>query len=1123
MTTTNPLDAKAWQRNDVAHAGYFLRDHFNGVWPETARLYDGHISKSTDVTPWDEATVDQLEQLKGPLWCVVYPATGVEVAIGIGVVALIASVAAVLLIPDIPNMQTPQERSQQLDGGSPNNSLNRRSNEARPLQRIPLIMGTVKSIPDEIMVPYTVYVDHIEQEIGYYCIGENEYDIDVENVRDGDSRVDQIPGASAHIYGPGDAPTGVGGPFSGTQLAIGEAIEDPVLNVFQVSAVNGQSLEPINSRTIYGAVKFSDTDGAYTNSAAATNYQVFFGAMAIRYIDATHGCIHAPSFKNRAFVYDRINVGDRLWLFAQTYLASSATVPNLQSSDANDFENCPTVTSMVDDSVLNRVQIFIDIPPALAAEWALVPAYAAGIGIPQTTPGGFDAPFFEVTPLTNLYVGPFFVDIEHDPGTAGHQVICNFVAPNGLYADDGVSIQVPECRLGVELAPADLTGLATGPFVATTVDLIGSDVTDGQRAITARIDTGVIAGGRFLIRARRLTKRVRRTELPTFVEEVNYPAPSATPPGQRAYTGRITDEVRWTHCYSVSRPPNISFGDVTTVHTKTIATAGAARIRRRELNIICTRMIFTWNGVTFGGPAVANGDAENVLFTLMKNSTVGNLSDAQIDFAGIANAFETVRQYFNDSNTGERATLVSMTFDDYNLSAEETFTAIANLGFCTIYRQGNVIKCNPEVETDIAVAAFNHRNIVPDSQKITDTFGKTTENDCVEVEYSDPFNDRLNKVRWPRFGTTVAPRSLSMNGLQSRVHAFWHAARAFQKMTQQRQSFEMQTCQEAAPLVARQRIMVSDTTKLDRQSGNVVTVSGLNLRLSQSPDFSAPGDYTIFLMHPDGTVEGIPVTGGGGSFDVVLGSAPSNPLITDTSLGVPTLYNIVKDDESMPFAYMVSELSAESNMVFNVSGINYSNLYYLYDGMKVWVQKQFRDEGVYEQTFDADHSFGTVSDAVRGTMLVADGTNGWSIPSTTLQSDIIDITGDYACAVWVRHNSDTGSTELVATTDNVTRFFGFFDNDLAAGHNMGTFSVQAACPVGGDPVHVGVNYRVSDGRMGLFINGVLVDVALGVAAPSTPLGLNYMRIFDGRFDNLMVWKRYVSDRAMMEICLKTKI
>jgi hypothetical protein len=68
-----------------------------------------------------------------------------------------------------------------------------------------------------------------------------------------------------------------------------------------------------------------------------------------------------------------------------------------------------------------------------------------------------------------------------------------------------------------------------------------------------------------------------------------------------------------------------------------------------------------------------------------------------------------------------------------------------------------------------------------------------------------------------------------------------------------------------------------------------------------------------------------------------------------------------------------------------------------------------------------------------------------------------------------------------------------------------------------------VNYRISDGRMGLFINGVLVDVATGVAAPSTPLGLNYMRIFDGRWDNLMVWKRYISDRAMMEICLKTKI
>ena len=61
------------------------------------------------------------------------------------------------------------------------------------------------------------------------------------------------------------------------------------------------------------------------------------------------------------------------------------------------------------------------------------------------------------------------------------------------------------------------------------------------------------------------------------------------------------------------------------------------------------------------------------------------------------------------------------------------------------------------------------------------------------------------------------------------------------------------------------------------------------------------------------------------------------------------------------------------------------------------------------------------------------------------------------------------------------------------------------------------------GFMALFIMGVLVDEAFGVAALTTPMGLNYMRIFDGRFDNLMVWKRLLSDRAMMEVCLKTKI
>jgi hypothetical protein len=220
---------------------------------------------------------------------------------------------------------------------------------------------------------------------------------------------------------------------------------------------------------------------------------------------------------------------------------------------------------------------------------------------------------------------------------------------------------------------------------------------------------------------------------------------------------------------------------------------------------------------------------------------------------------------------------------------------------------------------------------------------------------------------------------------------------------------------------------------------------------------------------------------------------------------------------------MVSEQSADSNIVFNVSGVNYSNMYYNADGMSIWVpgDNQTFDFSPNEHPTEVDHTFGHTTDPSRGPMLTCDGTNQFLVTAGPGHSDIIDITSNYACAAWVVHNSDTGSTEIVATSDNTTRFFGFFDNDLAAGHNGGGFEVQAAAPVG-ELMSIGVNYRISDGRMGLFINGILVDSAVGVAAPTTALALKYLRIFDGLAGDVTVWKRYVSDRAMMEWHLKTK-
>jgi hypothetical protein len=1130
MISVNPLERDSYVRHDVEHVGNFLYEHFKGTWPETAHIYVGEVSQAADVTPTDEAGIERLESFTEPLWVVVYPATGVEIAIGIGVAALIASVAAILLIPEVPTIKTPKQRENELRGGSPNNQLGNRRNQLRIGQRIPSIYGTVKSIPDKLMQEYRIYENHIEQEIGYYCVGEGSYDFpDTKLIRDGDSPIQQIEGASAHVYGPGDAPTGVG-PFSGTVEAIGDPIPDPVLNVYEITAVNGQVIEPFNHRTIYGAYKTKDIDGNYSNSYDVT-YLSFFTPLGFTYVSPTVGIIHMPFSKDSAEVRDRVAIGDKLFIYAQFFAPSGAALPNLQTVNTEPFDNAPTVVSMVDDGFFNRVQVTVSIPPALTTEWNKVPAYSAAlVQAPTVGPGGFDAPWFEVTPLDYMFIGPFFVDFEHAAGSNNQHVICNFLAPNGLFADDGTNINKLEVTIGLEVAPADATGTQTGPWENTpgVQVLVGSDVEGGQRAITIRLFPSFT--GRFLIRARRMTDRWRRHELPTFVEAFTYPNPSNDPDGERAFAGRLVDEIRWMNAYSVSEPPNISFGDVTTIHTRTIATAGAQRIRERELNVVCTRMIATWNGVTFAGPLAANADVENVMFSVMKDVNVGNRPDAQIDFAGIANAAETVRNYFNESNTSEIVTRVAITLDDSAMSFEETLTALANMAFCQIYRQGNVIKMKPEIATDDGVGAYNHRNVLPGSMKITNVFGPPTEHDSVEVEYADPFagfdgvsDANVTSVKLP-FRTNVrATRGLGIVGLHSRMQAIWHGYRAYFKMLHQRQSLEMRTTQEGGLLVVRDRVLVANLTgRVNRHNGYIVKQTGLDLILSQSITPVVGKTYTIWLQHTDGTAEGIPLASVN-SFEATLAAAPSVPLVTNPALGVPTIFNVVQDDESEPYAYLVSEQSAESNMVFNISAINYSHMYYAGDGLSLWVpgNNQLFDFSPYEHPIESDHAFGTFNEPTRGNMLDCDGSNSFNVLVGVGHVDNNDADGDYACMAWVVHRSDTGSTEIVATSDNTTRFFGFFDNDLAAGHNGGPFEVQFPAPVD-TLMSIGVNYRASDGRMGLFLNGKLVDVAVGVALPGSGLPLKYLRIFDGLAGDIMAYRRYWSDSAMIEWHLKTK-
>lgn len=1131
MTSANPFSPENWVCNDVSHVGEFLLSHYPDGWPATARIYVGTVTQQNEVTPHDDASIAALESFEDPLWVVVYPGTGVEVAVTIGIVALIASVAAVLLIPDVPNIKTATDRAA-AGQGSPNNSLSARDNQARPLQRIPDIYGgPVRAKPDVLSVPYTVYDSFMRQvEIGYYCVGVGAYTITLStDVRDGDTPIAQIAGASAHVYGPGQAPTGVG-PFSGPVLAIGDPILDPVLNVYQVNAVNGQVLEPFNGRRFFGAAKLPSKDMP-NNAAKVTD---FFAVMAFEYVTASTGNIYVPFSDTPDYVTNRTDVGDKLFLFLETVHmpSSSAPKPNLNTTNPSTIE--PNEL-FADAMIVTSVSAFSDhlsilhvsIPVALQTQWALMPAYVAGLVSTPVLAGTFNSEWGELTPIRvdNLYTSPFLIDFIHPPGSSNITIICNFVAPNGLYIDDGVTLKEWDVQVAIRLTPCDVSGTPTGSSEFLTGTVLGSNLQNvGQRALTIRFTPSF--QGRMLVSARRLDNRIRREELPNQVEFEHFGQDqqqgAKTGDGVPGYTGNVVDEIHWTHCYTTSEPPNISFGDITTIQTQTIATAGAAAVQSRQLNVLVTRNTNTWNGSAFVGPLVPNNQVENVVFSIMKDEFIGNRPDAQIDFVGIALAAQQVRDYFNDFNTGTPAVAVGYTFDDFNISFEETFTLLANLAFCTAFRQGNVLRMRPEVATEIAGGLFNHRNIAVGSQKITNTFGPSTENDSVEVDYVDPFDNVHTKVTVPVFGNLISPTTLRVPGLITRRHAFWHAYRAYQKMTLQRQALEMQTTQEAATLIVKDRILVADTTVLakSRQTGNVIAVSGLSLLLSQNPTFVGGKTYTIFLMYADGTFDTIGITAGTPPYQVLLSGAPFSTIITDPTVGVPTLYNIIADDDTMPIAYLVSEQTAQNNMVFNVSGINYSNMYYFGDSLDFWVKNTLIDYSPKEYIINST-SISTGVDVTRGTMLSNAGSGNFvTDPSTP---DIIDTAAGYTIAAWVKNAGALGyvgicQTQIPGPADDV--LFGFLNNDLCAGHGN-AISVTTPVPLGVIH-HVAVTYNFATTFLSLYVDGILKASVSGVAAPHIGFHV-YLKNYNGLIGDLMRWKRTWSSRAIFELYRNTKL
>ncbi|MDQ2139593.1 host specificity factor TipJ family phage tail protein [Alcaligenaceae bacterium B3P038] len=921
----------------------------------TLKVFHQHYAETNEIDLDSEEGWASVAEMPGPFIVVNVPA-GIEMSTLaiIQAVIAVASIAASIIFAPSPPVAT--QRNIQKE--SPNNGLSNRTNRERVNGRIPDIFGTVRSTPDLLSVPYFEFENHVEKEIAYMCVGRGAYDIPVAEIRDATTAAQEIAGMSVEIYGPYTSPNNGAAP----QLRIGNAISRAVLRTQRLDAVNGQVLQPLNAASVTDSRMVFTSPNIITSQDPELDFTDLFLAgdvvqlrKAIQYDGTFYYTI--PDGEGQARMVS-LNDGEIALLGNRTADWSAGQSIRLEGarflytvSGGGDGGSDTPVTAVL-DGVYNIAQVSqsggytrLRLTDAIIINqsWRGVngsnsgPAVGAGL---LSRPSGmiqFDLNGeYTINTLTsntitlnspasvnngwntlaNQYGGQSSV-IFADINTNGERfegwftlsaiepidrLISNFVALSGLYADNGKQQYKRNVTVRLEAAPVDAAGNNTGPIQVLEGAVEGSATSRATRALTMRF---MLAGSsrRWKVRARRVT------------------------PEDKDFNGSVVDEIKWRDLYGAAAVSQGEFGNITTAQVLTLATDGALAVKDRKFNLLVTRRLPRWQGGnSFSSDLYATRNAADILSFLALDPHVGNRSLDEVDFTNLYQTVQDIIAYFGFDAAGE----FSYTFDDNNLSFEETVSAIAAAINCTAYRQGSKLRLYFERLNENSSLLFNHRNKIPGSETRTVEFGTKAEGyDGLEYQWINPEDDGAVTLYIPPDRSSVNPKVIESIGVRHPAQAHVNAHRAWNKIVYQHTSAEFLALPEASPLILTNRISVADNTRSGSMDGEIVGVSGMEVKLSQPMPWSA--STVMEVQSDDGQTEIIPVTRGSSDRHALLSRAPRTPINVDPGDYVRTLFAMATA-ERRPEPFLVTEKGERDDQgCIPITAINYDARYYQND------------------------------------------------------------------------------------------------------------------------------------------------------------------------------------------------
>lgn len=483
--------------------------------------------------------------------------------------------------------------------------------------------------------------------------------------------------------------------------------------------------------------------------------------------------------------------------------------------------------------------------------------------------------------------------------TKTQRVVGNFGASSGMYKDNGNRKSKASVTIELQYQAIDENSNPIGPVYSSQGTVSGRSSDQTGVTIIGELPTETY----FRARARRLTDK------------------------DLDFNGQVVDDVSFDNLYGQTQDKSINYGNRTTIHTARRQTPRATSIKSPKLALIVTEMIYKYLGNgSFDTSLTKNTKAVQSLIRLLRDPVCGGLNLTASNMDKLIDVQNEIEEYFGSEFAGQ----FCYTFDSYDATMQDIISIISDAIFCKSYREGSAILLDfdrPRIGPEMV---FTHRSKAT-GEKWTRNFNTKDRFDSLKFSYIDPDTNIKETITIPETGG-LKTDTYDSKGIRNYQQAYWAAYRRYQRNTLNRVAIEFTAMEEGIFARPGRAISVVKGSRVSPFDGYVVAVDGLTLVLSQNVQFVDGDDHSLILKKRDGSVQSVGVIRGHNDRTVIMTSAPQEAIYVGNS-ALKTEFSFGNEQRHNAQMVVVSTVEPGSDRTVKITGYNYTDDYYAYDGV----------------------------------------------------------------------------------------------------------------------------------------------------------------------------------------------